>query len=217
MHRSQREARQHRYAIRIQLGCIVALSLMIAAFNADVQLGEAAPPDRPATAAPVFKEISPTQPLTPPPPPRPPVPVTIPDDAPPPADELNLRLDPFDDITSGSLPPPPADPDKDGEDEVATFLPVEDMPQLIGGMESLYERVVYPEMAKQAGLEGKVIVQFVVDREGRVQHPVVLRGVHTLLDEAALEAVRGLRFHPGKQRDRPVPVKMSLPITFKLR
>ena len=215
MHRSQHEARRRRYAIRIQLGVIVALSLTIVAFNADVQLGKAAPPSRPAVAAPVFKEVPPTQPLTPPPPPRPPVPVAIPNDAPPPANELNLRLDPID--VASKRPPPPPSTDEADEDEVATFLPVEDMPQLIGGMKSLYEQVVYPEMAKQAGLEGKVIVQFVVNREDRVEHAVVLRGVHTLLDQAALEAVQKLRFRPGKQRDRPVPVKMSLPITFKLR
>ena len=216
MHRSQREARNHRYAIRIQLGCIVALSLTIAAFNADVRFRDAAALDMSVGPVPVFKDVPPTQPLTPPPPPRPPVPVAIPDDAPPPADELNLRLDPLT-VSENAAPPPPPSADEAIEDEVATFLPVEDMPQLIGGLESLYEQVVYPEMAKQAGLEGKVIVQFVVDREGRVQRPVVLRGVHALLDEAALEAVRGLRFHPGRQRDRPVPVKMSLPITFKLR
>ena len=216
MQHSKREARQHRYAIRIQLGFIVALSLLIAAFSADVRLGEAPAKERPTTAAPVFKEVPPTQPMTPPPPPRPQVPVAIPNDAPPPDNELNLHLTPLDG-TSDVLPPPPADPDEADEDEIATFLPVEDMPQLIGGTKALYERVHYPEMAKQAGLEGKVIVQFVVDREGRVQDPTVLRSIHTLLDEAALEAVRGLRFHPGKQRDRPVSVKMSLPIAFRLR
>jgi protein TonB len=62
-----------------------------------------------------------------------------------------------------------------------------------------------------------VFVQFVVDEQGRVQNPQVTRGVHKLLDQAALEAVRQMTFRPGKQRGKPVKVQMSLPVTFRLR
>ena len=205
----RRKARHHRYVLRIQLGLIAALSVTIAAFKADVR---ADPPSAVATTpveAPPLHEVPQTNPVTAPPPPRPAIPAVVPDDAPLQVDELRLDAGlPVD--APSSLPPPPGD-------EEAVFVIVEDMPELVGGMASLYERVAYPQMAKQARVEGKVIVGFIVDREGNVADPVVLRGVHPLLDEAALGAVRGLRFRPGRQRDRPVAVRMSLPIVFRLR
>lgn len=96
------------------------------------------------------------------------------------------------------------------------FIVVEQRPELIGGIEALQEIVEYPAAAKEAGIEGKVFVQFTVDEQGNVQNPQVTRGVHALLDRAALEAVEQLEFEPGKQRGQAVKVQMSLPFTFKL-
>ena len=211
----RRKARHHGYVLRIQLGLIVALSLTIVAFKADVRPGTTSVVDPPPTSAPAIKEIPPTDPVTAPPPPRPPVPMVVPNDVPLQTDEL--RLDAGLPIGTSSDVPPPPPADDDADDEAPPFILVEEMPEIMGGLTSLYERVEYPRMAKQAGIEGKVVVQFVVDKEGRVTDPVVLRSVHPLLDEAALRAVRDLRFRPGKQRDRPVRVQMSLPIVFRLR
>ncbi|MEX0599539.1 MAG: M56 family metallopeptidase [Rhodothermales bacterium] len=97
-----------------------------------------------------------------------------------------------------------------------TFVVVEDMPELIGGLESIQENLHYPELAAKAGIEGRVIVQFVVDEEGRVVDPEIVRGIGSGLDEAALAAVRTAEFKPGLQRGKPVQVKMSLPVTFML-
>lgn len=91
---------------------------------------------------------------------------------------------------------------------------VDQMPELIGGLASIQVR--YPELAKKTGIEGRVIVQFVVDEEGNVVEPTVVRGLGSGLDEAALRAVRAAQFKPGLQEGEPVKVKMSLPITFKL-
>ena len=210
----RRKARHHRYVLRIQLGLIAALSVTITAFKADVR---ADPPSAVATTpveAPPIREIPQTNPVTAPPPPRPAIPAVVPDDAPLQVDELRLDAGlPVD--APSNLPPPPIE-DEPGDEE-AVFVIVEDMPELVGGMASLYERVAYPQMAKQARVEGKVIVGFIVDREGNVVDPAILRSVHPLLDEAALDAVRELRFRPGRQRDRPVAVRMSLPIVFRLR
>jgi TonB family protein len=101
----------------------------------------------------------------------------------------------------------------EGED---TFVVVEQMPELIGGLASIQENLRYPELARKAGIEGRVIVQFVVDEEGRVVDPEIVRGVGSGLDTAALEAVRTAAFKPGMQRGVPVRVKMSLPVTFIL-
>jgi len=97
-----------------------------------------------------------------------------------------------------------------------TYVVVEDMPELVGGLQSIQANLVYPELAMKAGIEGRVIIQFVVDEEGEVQNPVVVRGIGSGLDAAALSAVESAKFVPGKQRGVPVKVKMSLPVTFKL-
>jgi TonB family protein len=93
---------------------------------------------------------------------------------------------------------------------------VEDQPELVGGMKALQEAVSYPELAKEAGIEGRVIVQFVVDENGTVTNPEITRGVHKLLNEAALQAVKQQEFKPGQQQGEPVKVQMSLPVTFRL-
>ncbi len=89
-------------------------------------------------------------------------------------------------------------------------------PMLIGGMEGLQRRVVYPESARREGVQGQVVLQFVVDEEGRVVDPEVLRSPAPVLARAALEAVRGSRFTPGSHRGRPVKVRFAVPITFRL-
>lgn len=101
----------------------------------------------------------------------------------------------------------------DGEE---IFVVVEDRPELKGGMQALHEVIQYPEEAKEAGIEGRVFVQFVVDENGAPQDLQVTRSAHELLDRAALDAVEQLEFEPGKQRGKAVKVQMSLPVTFKL-
>jgi TonB family protein len=89
-------------------------------------------------------------------------------------------------------------------------------PELVGGLESLQERLVYPEAARAAGVEGRVIIQFVVSPEGRVVDPVVARSPDPRLSEAALAAVRQMEFRPGRQQGEAVPVRFALPVTFRL-
>lgn len=101
-----------------------------------------------------------------------------------------------------------------GEDEV--YMIVEDMPELIGGLSSIQNKIQYPEIAKEAGIEGRVFVQFVVDKTGAVVDPVVVRGAGHGLDEEAIRVIQKATFKPGKQRGVAVNVKMSLPINFSL-
>ena len=93
---------------------------------------------------------------------------------------------------------------------------VDEMPQLIGGLESLQERVQYPALAREAGIEGQVVVQFVVNEEGEVEDATVLRSPDDLLSEAALAAVRQSRFEPGRNGGAPVKVRFAVPVTFRL-
>jgi len=105
----------------------------------------------------------------------------------------------------------------EGEEEQEIFMVVENQPELKGGMKALQESVEYPEFAKKAGIEGRVIVQFVVNEQGNVQNPKVTRGVHKLLNKEAIKAVKEQSFKPGKQRGEAVKVQMSLPVTFRLQ
>jgi protein TonB len=91
------------------------------------------------------------------------------------------------------------------------------IPDNTQGMINLQRSITYPEIAKKAGVEGRVIVQFVVDEQGNVRDPVVVRGIGAGCDEEAIKAVLDVKFRPGRQRGQPVQVKMSLPITFRLR
>lgn len=120
-------------------------------------------------------------------------------------------------LTSGrasALQPPPPPPPVEPVPEV--FIVVEQMPEPIGGMKAIYDAIVYPEMAKKAGIEGRVVLQFIVDEHGDVIEPTVIRGIGGGCDEAALNAIKDLKFIPGKQRGRAVKVQFQLPIVFRL-
>jgi protein TonB len=154
----------------------------------------------------------------PPPPPRPPVPVEVPNDEILEDEDLDLdaSLD-LDEPLAALPPPPPPPPSDEPEPEPEIFVIVEQMPELIGGLSELQKKITYPEIAKKAGVEGRVIVQFVVNEQGNVTDPVVVRGIGAGCDEEAIRAVQTAKFTPGKQRGKPVRVKMSLPITFRLK
>ncbi len=123
------------------------------------------------------------------------------------------------------MPPPPPlmpmpsepedEPTRVRDDDV--FVVVEQMPQLIGGLASIQRQIRYPEAARVARLQGRVILQFIVDEEGDVQDVNVVRGVGGGLDEEAVRVVEQARFRPGMQRGEAVKVKLSLPVTFKLQ
>ncbi len=80
------------------------------------------------------------------------------------------------------------------------------------------ENTIYPESAKIAGKQGKVIIRFCVDQEGRAVRGSVLKGVSKELDEEALRVVSMLpRFEPGRQGGKAVPVWYMVPINFTLK
>src|SRR5690625_5390729 len=114
------------------------------------------------------------------------------------------------------MPPPPPPPAEE-EPEEDFFVVVEQMPELIGGLGELQSKIRYPEMARRAGIEGRVHIQFIVNERGEVENPVVVRGIGGGADEEALRVVSQAKFTPGMQRGRPVRVQYSLPIFFRLQ
>lgn len=97
------------------------------------------------------------------------------------------------------------------------FVAVEEMPDPIGGIAAIQSLIEYPEIAKRAGVEGKVYVLAFVDERGNVTSAKILKGIGAGCDEAAIDAVRKTKFKPGKQRGTPVKVQVSIPIVFKLQ
>ena len=139
----------------------------------------------------------------PPPPPRPSVPVEVTNDAVIEDEFLDFSTEiDFDAMAFVAVAPPPSDDGEEEEEEI--FIVVERMPELVGGLEAFQRTIVYPEIARLAGIEGRVIVQFVIDERGNVNNPVVVRGIGGGCDEAAVEAVKKAKFTPGMQRGRPV-------------
>jgi protein TonB len=109
------------------------------------------------------------------------------------------------------------------EEEVAEeiFTIVEDQPEPKGGMAAFYEYVSknlkYPAQARRMGIEGKVFVEFVVDKDGSITNVKAIKGIGAGCDEEAKRVIsEAPKWSPGKQRGRPVKVRMILPITFKL-
>ncbi len=106
--------------------------------------------------------------------------------------------------------------------EKPVFIVVEQMPEYPGGnpalMKFLAEQVKYPVVAQQEGIQGRVFVSFVVNKEGKVETPKVVRGVHPALDKEAIRVVNLMPvWTPGKQRGKTVDVAYTLPIEFKLQ
>src|SRR5690625_4608854 len=209
-----------RYPLYIQIGMIVALILLITAFRLDLRTESNFEIVEQEQEIVQIEEIQQTQQIEqPPPPPRPPVPIEVPNDEILEDDFLDLdaTLDLEAPIAAAPPPPPPSAAEEAEEEEPEIFVIVEEMPELIGGLAAIQGNIRYPEIARKAGVEGRVFVPFVVDEQGNVVYPVVTRGLGAGLDEEAIRAVSQAKFSPGKQRGQPVPVRMSLPITFRLR
>jgi protein TonB len=107
-------------------------------------------------------------------------------------------------------------------EEQEIFQVVEEMPEFPGGMAEcmkfLGKNIKYPTISQENGVSGKVIVQFVVNKDGSVVDPVVVRSVDPYLDKEALRVISTMpKWKPGKQRGKPVRVRYTVPVTFRLQ
>ena len=206
------------YGIVVQIGMIAALVILIAAFRMQIDRGDGMEIEQMEQEVIEMEDIVQTkQEVKPPPPPRPPVPVEVPNDEILEDDELDLdaSLDIEEPLSALPPPPPPDEPEEEAEPEI--FIVVEEPPMLIGTIGDLQKQMKYPEIARKAGVEGRVYISFVVDEQGNVTNATVTRGIGAGCDQEALRVVRTAKFKPGKQRGKPVKVHFSLPITFKLK
>lgn len=157
-------------------------------------------------------EIEQTEQVRRPPPPNvPAVPVESEDEDI--ADDVTIDETTFD---FAEVPPPPPPPPEE-EEEIPPFLPMENWPKIVGGYAEIRKHLKYPEIAKKAGIEGIVIINALIGKDGTPEKIEVLKGLGNVgLSEAAIEAVRHVRFTPAMQRNKPVRFWFKIPIRFQL-
>lgn len=108
-------------------------------------------------------------------------------------------------------------------DEEEIYVVVEEMPGFAGGnsdkfLEYIARQLIYPEVAAENGIQGRVFVSFVVEPDGKVSNVRVVRSVDPALDREAVRVVQSSpRWTPGRQRGRPVRVTFTFPIIFILQ
>ena len=116
----------------------------------------------------------------------------------------------------------PVEVEEEEVEEQQIFQVVEEMPEFPGGMGEcmkwLSKNIKYPTISQENGVQGRVIVQFVVNRDGSIVDPVVVRGVDPYLDKEALRVISMMpKWKPGKQRGKAVRVKYTVPVMFRLQ
>jgi protein TonB len=116
----------------------------------------------------------------------------------------------------------PVEVEEEEVEEQQIFQVVEEMPEFPGGMgecmKFLGKNIKYPTISQENGVQGRVIVQFVVNRDGSIVDPVVVRGVDPYLDKEALRVISMMpKWKPGKQRGKAVRVKYTVPVMFRLQ
>ncbi len=181
------------------------------------------------------------EPPPPPPPPPPPVIEEVPEELITEEEDIEFvdqsvedetvieRPDP---VVDAPPPPPPPPPPKKEPDEI--FKVVEEMPTFPGCehitdkaarkacvdqklLEFIYSNIKYPAIARENGVEGMVVITFVVEKDGSITDARIARDIGAGCGQEALRVVKMMpKWNPGKQRGRPVRVQFNLPIRFKL-
>lgn len=225
--KSERADLQNKKVLFMEIGCIIALALVYFGFEYTSEEVRTVVLDDNS----VITEIEDLIPITfetpPPPPAAPKIPVLsdqidIVDDEIEIDDNMFLKLE--DDPGSGvEIKDYIEVIDEEVEEEEIPFMLVEEKPTFQKGDANQFskwvnQRLVYPEIAKENGVQGRVTLQFTIDKDGSLTKVKVVRGVDPSLDKEAVRVVSmSPKWEPGRQRDRAVPVTYTFPVIFKLR
>ena len=163
---------------------------------------------------------------TPPPPPPPPAPETpeiiqVVEEKVETRIEINTEDDASKRQMEAFVPPPPPKP-KGEEVTEEIFVVVEEQPEFPGGntamMKFLSDNIKYPVIAQENGIQGRVITNFVVERDGSITDVQVVRGVDPSLDKEAIRVIQSMpKWKAGRQRGSAVRVRFTLPVVFRLQ
>lgn len=207
---------KRKYKRVFETSLILSLVVLIAAFKFFPKFSDQSVKiDGPQELIEVTDVEATKQESAPPPPPKPPIPIEAPtDDV---LEDIEISETELDIDAVVDAPPPPPAKEEVEEVEPVFFVAVEEMPEPIGGIEGIQQKIVYPEIAKRAGVQGRVFVKAFVDENGNVNKVELIKGIGAGCDEAAMSAVQQTRFKPGKQRGKPVKVQVTVPVLFKLQ
>jgi len=207
-------------------GLTIALATVLAAFEYrtfDSKDFQTAQLDFQFLAEEQIVAITLPKPIAPPPPPRPIVDHFIINDLP----DLDPEPETLPELTPVEIDPNPEVIEIENRTEILDETPipyflVEEMPTFPGGDSALQEflrnKIKMPQMAKDARVNGKIFVEFTIDKEGNVEAVELRNHLGYGCDEVALNAVKQMpKWNPGKQQTKPVKVRMRLPIAFKNR
>ncbi len=169
------------------------------------------------------------------------VPVTLPEKKtvpPPPAAVTKAEIIEIIDDDADIIEDMPASPDDNSNDWVdltqidiievepepvddVPYTVVEDQPEFPGGAAALYEylskNIKYPAICRENNIQGRVVVVFIVNRDGSIVEPEVVKSVNPMLDKEALRVISNMpKWKPGLQFGKPVRVKFTVPVNFRL-
>ncbi|MCK4639149.1 MAG: energy transducer TonB [Bacteroidales bacterium] len=207
-----------------QIGLIITLAIVLVAFNwksyekREIDLTQREIVEIPEEIIPITEQkVKPP----PPPPPKQVTVINIVDDDVEIEDDIEIDAEADQDTEIEEYIPIEVDDDEEVE-EAQIFTVVESMPSFPGGDKArirfLNENIAYPTMARESGIQGRVYVTFVVERNGIVTDVKILRGIGGGCDEEAIRVVKAMpKWIPGKQRGKPVRVQFTLPIKFTLQ
>ena len=225
--KSEKASLENKKLLFVEIGLVVSLLITYLAFEWTSKETNVSTLDD-TTQVVLEEEIIPITQETPPPPPAAPKIPVLSDQIDIVDDEIELEDDMFmnleDDASLGVEIMDFVEVVEEVVDEEAIpFQLVEEKPSFQGGDANQFskwvnQRLVYPEIAKENGVQGRVTLQFTVEKDGSVTKVKVLRGVDPSLDKEAVRVVSmSPKWKPGKQRDRAVPVTYTFPVIFQLR
>ena len=225
--KSEKASLENKKLLFVEIGLVVSLAITLFAFEwTSTETETALLEDN--TEVLIEEEIISTQMDTPPPPPAAPKIPILSDQIDIVDDEIEIEDDMFmnleDDASLGVEIMDYVEVEEEVvEEEAIPVQLVEEKPSFQGGDANQFSkwvnsRLVYPEIAKENGVQGRVTLQFTVEKDGTVTKVKVLRGVDPSLDKEAVRVVSmSPKWKPGKQRDRAVPVTYTFPVIFQLR
>ena len=225
--KSEKANLENKKLLFIELGLVVSLGITLLAFEWTSKETKVSTLED-TTEVVLEEEIIPITQDTPPPPPAAPKIPVLSDQIDIVDDEIEIEDDMFmnleDDANLGVEIMDYVEVEEEVvEEEAIPFQLVEEKPSFQGGDANQFsqwvnQRLVYPEIAKENGVQGRVTLQFTVEKDGTVTKVKVLRGVDPSLDKEAVRVVSmSPKWKPGKQRDRAVPVTYTFPVIFQLR
>lgn len=211
----------------VEVGFICSLLIVLLAFSYGTKEKKVAMLDEGPVEI-IEEEMVPiTEEAPPPPPETPKIPVLsdqidiVDDDIQ--VEDSFISLDDDDDIGVEIMDYVEGPEEEDIEEEAIPFQLVEQKPTFRGGDPNAFskwvgEHLVYPEVAKENGVQGRVMLQFTVNADGSVSNVRVVRSLDPSLDKEAVRVVSSSpKWSPGKQRDRAVKVTYTFPVIFQLR